>query len=226
MSKPIYVYYRLDNFYQNHRRYARSRNDDQLNGKAVTKYSGLSACDPVKSANGSRDPNDFFVPCGLIAASVFNDTFSFGGGAVSVSADGIAWQSDVKKKFKDVPSGSPGIRILNPTLFPKGQTDERFIVWMRIAGLPSFRKLWGKIDQDIAAGPLSVVISSTFPVSSFSGKKYLVLSTTSWAGGKNNFLGIAYIVVGCLAIAIAVTLFVLHKLKPRRLGDPNYLRWK
>jgi hypothetical protein len=24
--------------------------------------------------------------------------------------------------------------------------DEHFIVWMRYAGLPTFRKLWGKVD--------------------------------------------------------------------------------
>ena len=33
---PIYVYYQLDNFYQNHRRYVKSRDDNQLSGKYRT----------------------------------------------------------------------------------------------------------------------------------------------------------------------------------------------
>ena len=30
MTPPIYMYYKLSNFYQNHRRYVRSRSDPQL----------------------------------------------------------------------------------------------------------------------------------------------------------------------------------------------------
>ena len=30
---PVYVYYQLDNFYQNHRRYVKSRDSAQLNGE-------------------------------------------------------------------------------------------------------------------------------------------------------------------------------------------------
>ena len=29
---------------------------------------------------------------------------------------------------------------------------EHFIVWMRTAGLPNFRKLWGKIEEDLTEG--------------------------------------------------------------------------
>lgn len=33
MTQPVYVYYGLKNFYQNHRRYVKSRNDNQLRGE-------------------------------------------------------------------------------------------------------------------------------------------------------------------------------------------------
>ena len=33
MTGPVYVYYELDNFYQNHRRYVKSRMDAQLRNK-------------------------------------------------------------------------------------------------------------------------------------------------------------------------------------------------
>lgn len=43
---PIYVYYQLDNFYQNHRRYVKSRDNEQLFG--TFKDAGeLSTCDPI-----------------------------------------------------------------------------------------------------------------------------------------------------------------------------------
>ena len=41
MKAPVYFYYKLENFYQNHRRYVKSRNDDQLAGKVLTKFSQL-----------------------------------------------------------------------------------------------------------------------------------------------------------------------------------------
>lgn len=43
---PIYVYYQLDNFYQNHRRYVKSRNNDQLVGN-YKKVDELTDCDPI-----------------------------------------------------------------------------------------------------------------------------------------------------------------------------------
>lgn len=32
MAKPVYVYYELSNFFQNHRTYVKSRSNDQLAG--------------------------------------------------------------------------------------------------------------------------------------------------------------------------------------------------
>lgn len=43
---PVYVYYQLDNFYQNHRRYVKSRDSSQLNGNYI-KPDKLGDCDPI-----------------------------------------------------------------------------------------------------------------------------------------------------------------------------------
>ena len=45
---PIYVYYQLDNFYQNHRRYVKSRSNEQLMGNNLSE-SELDDCDPIKT---------------------------------------------------------------------------------------------------------------------------------------------------------------------------------
>ena len=39
-------------------------------------------------------------------------------------------------------------------------TDERFMNWMRIAALSTFRKLWGRIDQDISPGNYTLQINN------------------------------------------------------------------
>ncbi len=43
---PVYVYYQLDNFYQNHRRYVKSRSFAQLQGTYLT-TDKLTDCDPI-----------------------------------------------------------------------------------------------------------------------------------------------------------------------------------
>ncbi|MFX9848060.1 hypothetical protein ABTP16_19600, partial [Acinetobacter baumannii] len=60
---------------------------------------------------------------------------------------------------------------------------------------------------------------------SFSGSKKLVLSTSSWLGGRNNFLGMAYISVGSSFIFIALIFLLLHVKNPRPYGDTTNLTW-
>jgi len=225
MKAPVYLYYRLENYYQNHRRYVKSRNDNQLRLTASMKvpvYSDLTDCDPyIMMGDDENNANNLYFPCGLIAKSVFNDTFSLWNGdtPILLRKSGIAWESDREKKFKNPPPGTPGYRTI-PDL-----EDEDFIVWMRTAGLPDFKKLYRIIDTDVPKGTYTVRVNSYYPVSSFGGKKHVVLSTTTWIGGKNPFLGYAYIVVGAICFVLGIVFGLKHKISPRKLGDTKYLEW-
>jgi len=218
-NPPIYVYYKLENFYQNHRRYVKSRNDAQLRGQQVLAMSDLSDCAPYIALDGSTSPTEFYLPCGLIAQSLFNDTYvlTIGNGTiVPLSTDGVAWASDVDTKFNNPPADTPGIRVI-PNF-----KDVDFIVWMRTAALPTFRKLWRIINEPLV-GDLLVHIHNNFPP--FGGKKYIVISTTSWLGGKNPFLGYAYMVVGGVCILLAIIFGLKHLISGRKQGDTSYLEW-
>eukprot|EP01116_Phalansterium_solitarium_P019763 TRINITY_DN5639_c0_g1_i4.p1 TRINITY_DN5639_c0_g1~~TRINITY_DN5639_c0_g1_i4.p1 ORF type:complete len:315 (+),score=117.36 TRINITY_DN5639_c0_g1_i4:143-1087(+) len=224
MAAPVFVYYRLENYFQNHRRYVKSRNDQQLRGLQVKDFNSLQDCDPRRSVNNDHntDPASFYLPCGLIAWSMFNDTFAVkdaAGNDVALRKKGIAWSSDVDMKFKNPPAGTPGVRVVADF------EDEEFINWMRTAGLPTFRKLYRIIDHDLPAGDYTVNIQNNYPVSSFGGKKSVVLSTTSWIGGKNPFLGWAYLVVGVVCLLQGVAFAIRHRCAPRKLGDTAYLDW-
>ena len=70
------------------------------------------------------------------------------------------------------------------------------------------------------------MVSNRFPVEMFKGKKYFVLSTTSWIGGQNFFLGYAYIVVGAICIALALGFLAKQLISPRKMGDAKYLTFQ
>ena len=89
-------------------------------------------------------------------------------------------------------------------------------MWMRTAALPTFRKLYGRIEEDLQANDvITVTLQNNYNTYSFNGKKMLVLSTTSWIGGKNDFLGIAYLTVGGFCFFLAVLFTLIYLVKPR-----------
>ena len=108
----------------------------------------------------------------------------------------------------------------------EGVTNEHFIVWMRTAALPSFRKLYGKIDGDFKKGQvLKFSLIANFEVGSFDGSKSLVISTIGEFGGRNPYLGLAYVVVGALCLFFGFLFLVKHLISPRELGDKKLLNW-
>ena len=229
MEKDIMVYYQLNGFYQNHRRYVKSKSDDQLNGKDIT-YEAMKDsqdCDPVITnkdmektisiTNKELQEKDVAIPCGLIAKSFFNDNYKKWellskfeddkNDIINVNESNIAWKADKELKYKNVNLDKQWIDM----------TNEHFIVWMRPAGLPNFRKLWGRINRSLEAGSdIRVTIDNNFDISSFNGEKYLILSTVNAFGGKNSFLGISYIVLGAISIILAIIFIIGYNLHSKK----------
>ncbi|KAG9141054.1 hypothetical protein Leryth_012631 [Lithospermum erythrorhizon] len=104
--------------------------------------------------------------------SLFNDTYSLSvnNQSLDINKKDISWKSDRDHKFgKDVyPTNFQngtlrGGAILNETKPLSEQEDLN--VWMRTAALPTFRKLYGKIETDLQEDPggqLAYHIDSSF----------------------------------------------------------------
>jgi len=81
-----------------------------------------------------------------------------------------------------------------------GVTDEHFMVWMRTASLPTFRKLYGKISGNFQeVEKITFDIVANYEVQSFQGKKSLVISTPGNLDTNGNaFVGSFVWTLGCL----------------------------
>ncbi|KAK9865052.1 hypothetical protein WJX84_006265 [Apatococcus fuscideae] len=237
MKAPIFIYYEMDNFFQNHRRFVKSTSNSQLRGNVVA-ASGIANCEPELFLDGNT--SQVINPCGLPAWSYFNDTFSLAvtgtatnaavtPGALAIDDSNIAWATDVGKKIGHY---IPSYLNTDPAVRGGGSVqgylneDQHFAVWIRIAQLANFRKLYGRIDTDIAAGStVTVTLNNRYNTYRFNGEKHVVLSTTSWIGGHNPFLGIAYLVCGGSSFLFGVIFFFIAWRFPRKLGDVSYLSW-
>lgn len=233
LKSQVYLYYGLTNFHQNHRRYVKSRDDKQLLGKEITGSSALDAdCNPYKNENES-----FYAPCGLIANSIFNDKVELfhrktndTTETVNLNDTNIAWNTDKNGKFHNPkswenaihpPNWNKHVKDLSADENNNGYKNEDLMVWMRTAAFPTFRKLFRIVDMTVdsgkgmPAGRYSFDIEYNYLVSNFQGTKQLILSTTSIMGGKNSFLGIAYIVIGSIILTIGVFFVLIHANKKK-----------
>jgi len=233
MAQPVMLYYKVTNFYQNHRRYVKSRSNKQLRGDATA---DIASCTPLMSLGG-----DYLYPCGLVAHSYFNDVFHQNSTSTVLpyinnnrsdvltwTDTGIAWPSDVKGKYKamsvDDAAKFRTTTKANSPLPPV--TNEDFMVWMRTSLTPTFKKLRWIIKQDLKKGQkVTFSIKNAFDVTAYDGQKALVLSTVNTFGGKNDFLGYAYTAVGALCFLLATLFSIKTTFYDRPMGDMSYYNW-
>lgn len=195
-------------------------------------------CNPLKS-----EGDKVIYPCGLIANSLFNDTFAGVLKGVNdtdtdyqLSNKNIAWHADRKRYKKTTYNASDIVPPPNwAKAFPSGYTDdnipdlsqwEELQVWMRTAGLPKFYKLALKNESTtLPKGTYRMDIGLNYPVRMFGGSKSFVLTTNSIIGGRNMSLGVVYLIVAGISILFGIIFLVKLIIQPRKLGDHSFLNF-
>lgn len=228
IAEPSYLYYIITNMHQNSREYVKSRSDLQLQGRVPRQLLDVTNCEPllfnqsIARGNGFN-PKEFLNPCGLTAASRFNDTFQLFRGAecdslandIPLGKEGIAWRTDMKFKFNAGPEeyfSDQANELLE---------DADFVVWMRLSAFSKVEKLYGIVRRDLEPGEYCMRINNRFPTEEFGGEKKFYITNTAWFGGKNMFLGTAYLVVGLLSLVCATVILVIHIVQPREPAERN-----
>ena len=155
-------------------------------------------------------PNEMAIPCGIMAKSFFNDSFTnfkINNEELNINVKNIAWEKD-KELFKNNDLSKQWINI----------EDEHFIVWMRPAGLPDIKKLWGRIEnRNLKIGDkLSFTVMNNYDVDIFDGDKSIILSNSNTFGGNNTFLGFCFIVVGSISLLLGIAFLIDHCIKKRK----------
>lgn len=240
LKNKVLVYYKMTNFYQNHRKFVESMDYDQLKGKPLHWKDLNTNCKPLRS-----EGNKSIYPCGLAANAFFNDTFQHqltriddvDGENYTLTNQGISWSTD-RHRFR--PTRYNASDIVPPPnwykKFPNGYTQENlpdlstweeFHVWMRSAALPHFYKLALKNQShELPKGTYTTDIGLNYNVTIFGGTKSYVLTTNSIIGARNYALSIVFIVVAGVSGIFAFIFLVQVIVKPHSMSDHTYLNFE
>merc|ERR1712012_500870 len=217
---PILIYYYIENFHQNHRGYEDDRDDKQLAGKTI---------EGADCANNTRN----IQPCGFAANTMFTDKIlhikdESGHPQVksSLGMNDPKLKEDLSYSMERYAYAAP---LVSPARKPERWTRtmhkkyrendpsfmEDFKVWMRLAPLPKFQKLWyrmgdkrdtldkGTIEVEVNWPPGDVDSSLKIP----NLRKKIILTQQSFMGTKSYSKSLISLI---LAVFFVVCGFILR----------------
>ena len=232
IKSPIFVYYKLENFYINHRNLVESKSWKELRGeegftKEKCKNSYLmSEMFPSDSPyytnqwNYTFQENDIASPCGLWARSFFNDTYILNysnGTSININEYNIS-NDYLKDKFFKRRKDYNIIQWIDVE-------NEHFINWMNIETSNNFKKIWGRIDFDLEPGNYTLIVKNNYDIKKYDAEKYFCISNAN-SFGINNLFGYFFIAIGIYLFIVILILWVKYLLsKESKEVNINKLKW-
>ena len=202
LNPPIYFYFELDNFYQNHFRYAGSNSFEQLQGKYVEDPTG---CEPISTEKESPDSDHkiTYAPCGLASRYMFNDSYIL---PETFTEQGIAWPEQINKsiflpnsRYSDTARWMRRQSSVNPSIYVNETLNEHYLNWMQTSHRRHFKKLYAVNNgTKVASGPFTVIINCNYDSSLYKYKRYVSLMKPGNLGGKNQMIWVLNLVMSIL----------------------------
>ncbi|PFH38238.1 hypothetical protein BESB_005790 [Besnoitia besnoiti] len=230
MGSPVYLYYRIGEFYGNYRPYIKDGPQSvstsyvchevksQQEAVDFRTFNGtLTLPSLLYSVNGERIPPDSrrAFPCGLQSVSLFNDEFSvhrviqgLGEEEISISTEDVAYHWDFTRFM--LPNSTWETVGAMPWILP---SNERFRVWIHPPFTPAFQKLYGVLHTTLEPGQQYFLrfSDSSWPAEQWRTTKAIVLVTLApIIGGANYPLGYFCIAAGGLCLFGVVLLWLFH----------------
>lgn len=209
LKAPVYVYYELSNFSQNHFRFRGSVDYKQLAGQYVENEKN---CQPGPLVWDNQ--TGLHAPCGLRSYYTWKDYYTFPD-SWNVSTKNITWEYEIGNLYKPINDKyKEDQRWLKKIKgYEDEVTEDKFAIWMRTAPRPHFRKLLAKLNNDISPGNYTIDIDINFPKEDYNGKRYLVFNNLSNAGGRNlTLIGINILISLVYVIGSLVSSIINYKL--------------
>lgn len=217
LNGPLFLYYELNNFFMNHRKFVKSKIWAQLRGEEVKETSTCENAWTMKEMFGEESvyytnewghtfqPTDPANPCGLFARAFFNDTYTMynnhTNSQITIDETKISNKYLREKFFKRN-------KNYQETQWIDVQ-NEHFINWMNVETFDNFRKLWGRIPTSLPKGSYKINVVDNYNVTMYKTKKFVVI-TDSNPLGENNFFGWLLIAVSIYCFLVTLILWVIR----------------
>eukprot|EP00916_Digyalum_oweni_P022277 GHVL01036931.1.p1 GENE.GHVL01036931.1~~GHVL01036931.1.p1 ORF type:complete len:272 (+),score=61.49 GHVL01036931.1:99-914(+) len=194
---PVHISYQLTSFYENNRQYYESVSYEQLQGSYDYPYK----CYPYIYNN-----NKLLYPCGLVARSVFNDTYKLykNNEEIYMNISNIIISHDKNRYIHQ--SNNTVYDWLNKVIFPQGVNSPHFVAWMRPSPIAGAARLWANVQNKTPLQlPLTLQISNNYPAKAYNTKKRVIIGTTTWSGVAVEYIGTAYTIVGTIMFILTIS---------------------
>ncbi|ETW56382.1 hypothetical protein PFUGPA_01557 [Plasmodium falciparum Palo Alto/Uganda] len=200
MKKPVYVYYKISNFYINFKTFLSDESHSLVNEKKYLK---------------PEEANKKIFPCGLVSAAIFNDKIALSKNSVNYDIDKfpILHYFDFltyMKKHKQFTNYKIWINTFSP----------EYKNWFHSPMTSSFIKPYGVINEDLEAGDdyKLTFLQNVWPADEWNAKKSFQLVSLRSIGNSSFKLAYAFFLLSLLYFIMIIFILVLVKCKYYKLG--------